>query len=62
MGSSSETSECLNNKSTYITINVNVVRSSINVAMRTGATIGLPLGSVLYVLKILGCDGCIGIG
>jgi hypothetical protein len=30
--------------------------------MRTGATIGLPLGSVLYVLKILGCDGCIGIG
>ena len=61
MGDSS--SVCLNNKSIYITTNVNVVRHSINVMIKLGAaTVGLHLEFVLYVLKILGCACCIGNG
>lgn len=41
---------------------MNAVRCSINVTIELVAISGLPLERVLYVLKILGSVGCIGIG
>ena len=41
---------------------MNAVRCSINVTIKLVAIIGLPLECVLYVLKITGCVGRIGIG
>ena len=41
---------------------MNAVQFSINVTIKTDATIGLLLEFVLYVLKILGCACCIGTG